>query len=130
MQTVADILKSKPNRTVHTILPGCSVFEAVTRMANESIGALVVLDGERIVGIVTERDYAQKVVLKAKTSGTTSVRDIMTAEVICVGPEQTSQECMVLMGRNRLRHLPVMEDGKLVGMISIRDLVNDIIANL
>jgi len=130
MQTVADLLASKPDRTVHTIAPAKSVLEAVTLMEKENIGALVVMEGDAIVGIVTERDYAQKMVVKAKASRNTPVRDIMTGAVICIRPDQTSQDCMVLMGKHRMRHLPVVENGKLVGMISIRDLVNDIIDNL
>jgi len=130
MQTVAKMLESKADRTVHTISPTNSVFEAVTLMAEKNIGALVVMDDEQIVGIVTERDFAKKMVLKAKASRETPVRDIMTASVICVRPDQTSQDSMVLMGKNRMRHLPVVENGKLIGMISIRDLVDDIIANL
>ena len=130
MQTVAEMLESKPDRTVHTITPASTVFEAMTLMAERNIGALVVMEGPQIVGIVTERDYAKKIVLKAKVSRKTPVRDIMTATVICVRPDQTSQDCMALMGKNRMRHLPVVENGKLIGMISIRDLVDDIIANL
>jgi len=130
MQTVADMLESKPDRTVHTITPTNSVFDAVTLMAEKSIGALVVMEGEQIVGIVTERDYVQKMILKAGKSRKKPVRDIMTASVICVRPDQTSQDCMMLMGKNRMRHLPVVDKGKLIGMISIRDLVDDIIANL
>jgi len=102
----------------------------VSRMAEMNIGALMVLEGEQIVGIVTERDYAQKVVLEARTSRETPVRDIMTAVVIHVHPDQTSTDCLKLMGAHRLRHLPVLENGKLIGMISIRDLADDIIANL
>jgi CBS domain-containing protein len=130
MQTVADILKSKTDATVHTIDPATMVFEAMQVMTDKRIGALVVTDGGEIVGIVTERDYAQKIALKERASRTTPVRDIMTSPVIHVCPEQTSEDCMVLMGRHHMRHLPVMEGGKLVGMVSIRDLVNDIIANL
>lgn len=130
MQIVADILRSKPDQTVHTIGPATMVFEAMQLMTKKRIGALVVTEGDEIVGIVTERDYAQKVALKARTSRTTPVRDIMTSPVIHVRPDQTSEDCMVLMGSHHMRHLPVMEGGKLVGMVSIRDLVNDIIANL
>lgn len=130
MQIVADILRSKPDQTVHTIGPATMVFEAMRLMTKKRIGALVVTEGEEIVGIVTERDYAQKIALKERTSRTTPVRDIMTSPVIHVRPDQTSEDCMVLMGSHHMRHLPVMEGGKLVGMVSIRDLVNDIIANL
>ncbi len=97
-------------------------------MAEKSIGALVVTEGEQVVGIITERDYARKIVLMARSSKETPVRDIMTSSIVKVGLGQTSQECMVLMTENRLRHLPVMEGGKLIGLISIGDLVKDIIS--
>lgn len=128
MKSVAHILKSKPDPTVYTIAPTDSVFDALKRMAEKSIGALVVTEGEQVVGIVTERDYARKVVLMARSSKETPVRDIMTSSVMYVRPGQTSEECMVLMTENRLRHLPVMDSGKLVGLISIGDLVKDIIS--
>ncbi len=128
MTIVAQILKSKPDQTVYTIMPTASVFDAVKRMAGKSIGALVVTEGEQMVGIITERDYARKIILMARASKETPVRDIMTSSVMYVRPDQTSQECMVLMTENRLRHLPVMDGGKLIGLISIGDLVKDIIS--
>ena len=128
MTIVAQILKSKPDQTVYTIMPTASVFDAVKRMAGKSIGALVVTEGEQVVGIITERDYARKIILMARASKETPVRDIMTSSVMYVRPDQTSQECMVLMTENRLRHLPVMDGGKLIGLISIGDLVKDIIS--
>lgn len=127
MTTVADILKSKADSTVHAVRPDDSVFEALQRMADKSIGALLVMDGESIVGIVTERDYARKIALKGRTSALTLVRDVMTTQVLFVKPVQTSEECMSLMTNNRVRHLPVVEDGKLLGIISIGDLVKEII---
>ncbi len=129
MKSVAHILKSKPDPTVYTIAPTASVFDALKRMAEKSIGALVVTEGAQVVGIITERDYARKVVLMARSSKETPVRDIMTSSVMYVRPGQTSEECMVLMTENRLRHLPVMDSGKLVGLISIGDLVKDIISD-
>ena len=129
MTVVADILKSKPEAVVHTIAPTDSVFDALQRMADKGIGALLVMEEGAIVGIVTERDYARKIVLKGRTSALTLVRDVMTSHVMFVGPTQTSEECMALMTDNRLRHLPVMsEDGKLLGLISIGDLVKGIIS--
>jgi CBS domain-containing protein len=130
MQTVADILSSKTDATVYTIAPQAMVYDAIEMMNDRRIGALVVRDGDEIVGIVTERDFTRKMVLKARTSRGTPVGDIMTSPVIVVRPEQTTEDCMVLMGANHLRHLPVVDGGRLVGMVSIRDLVNDIIANL
>jgi CBS domain-containing protein len=128
MKTVAHVLSSKPDQTVYTITPTASVFDAVKLMAEKSIGALVVKEGEKVVGIITERDYARKIVLMARSSGDTPVRDIMTSSVMYVRPDQASEECMVLMTENRLRHLPVLDGGKLIGLISIGDLVKDIIS--
>ncbi|MES2100752.1 MAG: CBS domain-containing protein [Pseudomonadota bacterium] len=128
MTTVAEILKSKGSTSVHTIDPAASVFDAVRLMAQQNIGALVVVERERVVGIVTERDYARKIVLMARASRDTLVREIMTSPVMYVHPHRTSAECMALMTENRLRHLPVMESAHLTGLISIGDLVKDIIS--
>jgi len=128
MKSVASILKSKPDPNVSTIAPTASVFDALKLMADKSIGALVVMEGEQVVGIITERDYARKVILMARSSKETPVRDIMASPVMYVRPDHTSEQCMVLMTENRLRHLPVMDSGKLVGLISIGDLVKDIIS--
>ena len=128
MTAVADILKSKGDAVVHAIEPYDSVFEALQRMADKGIGALLVMQGDEVVGIVTERDYARKVALNGRSSALTLVRDVMTTSVMFVKPSQTSEECMALMTDNRLRHLPVMEGSRLVGLISIGDLVKDIIS--
>ena len=128
MTTVTDILKSKASPTLHTVDPAASVLEAVHLMAQQNIGALVVVEHDQVVGMLTERDYARKVALRDRASRDTPVRDIMTSPVMYVHPLQTSEECMALMTENRLRHLPVMDDGKLVGLISIGDLVKDIIS--
>ncbi|MDB5743808.1 MAG: putative signal-transduction protein with domain [Polaromonas sp.] len=128
MTVVADILKTKPDNTVHAIGPDDSVFDALQRMADKDIGALLVLQGGAVVGIVTERDYARKIALKGRTSALTQVRDVMTTSVMFVKPTQTSEECMALMTDNRLRHLPVVEKDRLIGLISIGDLVKDIIS--
>jgi CBS domain-containing protein len=128
MSTVSQILKSKPDQAVQTISPSASVFDAVRLMADKNIGAVLVGEGASIEGILTERDYARKVVLMSKSSKDTPVREIMTAKVRYVRPEQTSEECMALMTENRVRHLPVMDNGKLVGLVSIGDLVKDVIS--
>src|SRR5713226_6497843 len=128
MKSVAHILQSKPDPTVYTIAPTASMFEALKLMAEKSIGALVVTEGEQVVGIISDRDCARKVILMARSSKETPVRDIMTSSVMYVRPDQTSEECMVLMTENRLRHLPVLDGGKLIGLISIGDLVKDIIS--
>ena len=128
MKSVAHILKSKADPTVYTIAPTASVFDALKLMAEKSIGALVVTEGEQVVGIITERDYARKVILMARSSKDTPVRGIMTSSVMYVRSDNTSEECMLLMTENRLRHLPVIDGGKLVGLVSIGDLVKDIIS--
>jgi len=128
MKSAAQILKSKPEQTVHSITPSTSVFDAVRRMAEKNIGALLVMEDVKIVGIITERDYARKIILMGRSSKETPVRDIMTSPVMYVRPDQTNEECMALMTDNRVRHLPVMDNGKLIGLISIGDLVKDIIA--
>ncbi len=128
MRSVAQILKSKADQTIYTIAPAASVFEAVKLMAEKNIGALVVIEGERIAGIITERDYARKIVLMARSSKDTLVREIMSPSVMRVRPDQGSVECMGLMTENRVRHLPVLDSDKLIGVVSIGDLVKDIIS--
>jgi CBS domain-containing protein len=128
MATVAQILKSKADQAVHAISPSATVFEAVKLMAEKNVGALVVGEGGRVDGLFTERDYARKVALMARSSKDTPVREVMTARVMCVSPERTSEECMALMTENRFRHLPVIDRGKLVGVVSIGDLVKDVIS--
>ena len=128
MATVAQILKQKAHRTVLTIAPQASVLEAVQLMAEKNIGALLVLDAGSVVGVVTERDLARKAFSLAKPAQDTPVSDIMTTQVMYVSPERTSDECMALMTENRFRHLPVLEQGRLVGVVSIGDLVKDVIS--
>jgi len=128
MKTVAHILRSKQHQTVYTITPEARVWDALKLMAEKGIGALVVVEGPRIVGIVSERDYARKVVLQGRSSEDTHVRDIMSSPVMYVRPDHTNEDCMALMTENRLRHLPIMDKGELIGLISIGDLVKDIIS--
>jgi CBS domain-containing protein len=128
MTTAAQVLRSKADKTTHTTTPSASVLDAVKLMAEQNIGSLLVMEGRTVVGLVTERDYARKIVLLARSSKETPVRDIMTSPVMYVRPDQTSEECMALMTENRVRHLPVMEDGTLIGVISIGDLVKDVIS--
>ncbi|MFM0628232.1 CBS domain-containing protein [Paraburkholderia xenovorans] len=129
MTSVAQLLKTKPNNTtVFTVGADDSVYEAIKLMAEKGIGALVVTDGDIIAGIVTERDYARKVVLMDRSSKATPVRDIMTKAVRFVRPDQTTDDCMALMTERRMRHLPVIDNDRLVGMVSIGDLVKNIIA--
>ena len=128
MTVVAEILKSKSDSIVQSIGPTDTVLEALRRMGDKGIGALLVMENDAIVGIITERDYARKIALMGRTSDKTLVRDVMTTSVLCVHSTQTSEQCMQLMTGKRLRHLPVVDDGKLLGMISIGDLVKDIIS--
>ena len=128
MTVVAEILKSKPDAAVHSIAPSASVLDALKSMAQLRIGALLVMEGQAIVGILTERDYARKIALMGRSSLTTLVSDVMTTAVMYVEPSQSSEQCMALMTENRLRHLPVVDAGKVLGMISIGDLVKNTIS--
>jgi len=120
------ILKEK-GRQVHTVDLEATVYEALVIMADKGIGALVVVDGEELVGIFSERDYARKVILAGRSSREMKVREIMSSEVLTVGPRSTVDECMRHMTDRRCRHLPVLEGGKVVGLVSIGDLVNWVI---
>jgi CBS domain-containing protein len=128
VKTAAHILKSKASQTIHTITPEASVFDAVKLMADKDIGALLVMAGTKVAGIITERDYARKIALMSRSSKETRVHEIMVSDVLYVRPELTSDECMALMTENRVRHLPVIDGDKLLGLISIGDLVKDIIS--
>jgi CBS domain-containing protein len=128
MKTVKELLRVKGYQ-VWSIGPDATVYEALTLMAEKDVGALLVLDSAgQLVGILSERDYARKIVLKGKTSRETPVREIMTEKVVWVRPDQTIEECMALMTNKHIRHLPVMEEGRLLGVISIGDVVKDIIS--
>lgn len=129
MKTVADILKAKPHAQLYSIWPTATVLEAITLMADKGVGALVVVEGETLVGIISERDYARKVVLMERSSYNTEVSEIMSTDVITVSPTHSNEACMLLMTDKRLRHLPVLEGERLVGLISIGDLVKDIISD-
>ena len=127
MKTVTELLDGKATRLL-SISPDASVFEALQLMAAKDVGALVVLEGERLAGIFSERDYARKVVLVGKFSKETAVRDIMTAKVLCVRPDQTVDQCMALMTEHRIRHLPVLDGSKVIGVVSIGDVVKELLS--
>ena len=122
MTTIKQILDTK-GYAVWSIHPQESVFAAIQQMAEKEVGALVVLEGDAVVGIISERDYARKVILKGRSSRETAVQDIMTPDVICVRLDQNVEECMTIVTERRIRHLPVLDSGQLVGIISIGDLV-------
>jgi CBS domain-containing protein len=127
MNTLSQLLSGKGHE-IWSIGPDDSVYDAIHLMAEKGIGALVVLDNETIVGIISERDYARQVILKDRSSKGTMVKDIMSADVICANPQQTIDECLALMTEKRFRHLPVMDGDKMVGLVSMGDLVKTIIA--
>ena len=127
MATVAQLLGHKP-KSIFGVAPDAPVLEAIRLMAEHGVGALLVMQGEALAGIVSERDYARKVILKGRSSSDTPVRQIMTAEVITVDPGFTTQQCMQIMTDRRVRHLPVVESGRVVGMLSIGDLVRSVLA--
>ena len=131
MITVKDILRGKGDdvASIITVTPDATVYEALKIMAEKNIGALMVLDGESVAGIMSERDYARKVILHGKSSREMLVREIMTSKVFSVSPDQSVQECMEQMTDKRVRHLPVMDGERLVGVISIGDVVKTIIAD-
>jgi CBS domain-containing protein len=126
MLTAQNLIEIKGN-DIWTISPEDTVYDALRLMARVDVGALLVTDGDRLVGIISERDYARKVILLGKTSKETLVEEIMTKNVISIHPMQTCEECMEIMTKNRIRHLPVVIDGDLVGVVSIGDVVKNII---
>lgn len=127
MKTVAQMLELKPAGII-SIKPDSPVLEALKLLAEKDVGAVLVMDGASLLGIVSERDYARKVALKGKSSSSIPVSEIMTAEVVCVTPQQTNEECMALMTQKRARHLPVIDNGQVIGVLSIGDLVKDAIS--
>jgi CBS domain-containing protein len=126
--TVGQVLKSK-GQEYWFVAPSTTVYEALETMADRNVGALLVVDGGKLVGMFSERDYARKVILKGKSSKNTVVRDLMTSPPICIGPEQSIHECMVLMTKNHIRHVPVTDHRGLLGVVSIGDIVNSIISD-
>ncbi|HYN54079.1 MAG TPA: CBS domain-containing protein [Methylotenera sp.] len=128
MKTLQQILDIKKHKEVISIAPNRPVFDALVILAEYKIGALVVLDGEKLVGIFSERDYAREVILKGKSSKTTHINEVMTAEVLSAKPTDTVEQAMSLMSEMRIRHLPIVENDKVVGVLSIGDLVKETIA--
>jgi CBS domain-containing protein len=128
MRTVRQILDDK-GRDVWSVSADTPVIEAIELLAEKEVGALAIKDGEKLVGILSERDYARKIILKGRSSQNTLTREIMTTKVVFTHLDMTVEDCMALMSGKSIRHLPVLEDGKLIGMVSIRDLLRAIIAD-
>lgn len=127
MKTIRQLLEGKSG-SLCTIGPGASVLDALKLMAEKNIGALLVVENDKLVGILSERDYARKVILQGKSSHDTPIKEIMTEGAVCVRPDNTVEECMALMTDKRVRHLPVVENEKLLGVLSIGDLVKETIS--
>ena len=128
MKTVAELMRAKPARVVK-VTPELSVLEAIKVLASEDVGAAIVMSGDRLAGILSERDYTRKVILKGRASDTTRVEEIMTPNVVVVSPRTHTRDCMALMTEKNIRHLPVVDEGRVLGLVSIRDIVGDIIAD-
>ena len=127
MKTVRDLLEGK-GRDVWSVAPDSTVYDALKLMAERGIGAVLVLDGKTVAGILSERDYARQVVLKGKASKDTPVREIMTTRVVFIGPERSAEDCMAVMADKRIRHLPVLDGDDLLGILSIGDVVKAVIS--
>jgi CBS domain-containing protein len=128
VKTARQLLQEKQRPGIFSVKPDATVYQALQLMAEKDIGAVLVMDGEALVGIFSERDYARKVVLQGKTSAGTPIADIMTRRVVFAKPEQTCEECMAIMSEKRFRHLPVIDGNTVLGVISITDLVREQIA--
>jgi CBS domain-containing protein len=127
--TVQQLLETKPSK-VYSVAPDATVLEGLKVMSEAKIGALPVIEGERLVGIFSERDYARRIILEGRHSKDTQIREVMTAGVCCVSPDETIKECMALMNKNRFRHLPVVQGEVVVGIVSIGDVVRAILMSL
>ena len=128
MRPILELLK-KRDAANWSLNPDDSVFDALQHMANHNVGAMMVMQQDRLVGVLSERDYTRKIALAGKSSRETKVKDIMTANVLTVSPQTRTRDCMALMSQNKIRHLPIVDAGKVLGMISIRDIMDDIIAD-
>ena len=126
MRPIVELLKQR-EATVWNLSPDISVFDALKRLADHNVGAMMVMEQDRLVGVFSERDYTRKIALAGKSSKDTLVKDIMTAKVLSVSAQTSTQDCMALMSQNKIRHLPVLQGDKVLGMISIRDLMDEII---
>ncbi len=128
MKPIVELLRNRAE-SIYRVAPDVMVFDALKLLSDYSVGAILVMDGEQLVGVFSERDYTRKVALQGKNSRETPVADIMTRNVIAVAPQTRTRACMALMSQHKIRHLPVVDNGKVVGMISIRDIMDDIIVD-
>jgi CBS domain-containing protein len=128
MRPILELLKKRES-AMWSLAPKDSVFDALQQLANHNVGAMMVMDQGKLVGVFSERDYTRKIALAGKSSKDTQVKDIMTPDVLTVSPQTRTRDCMALMSQRKIRHLPVVEGDKVLGMISIRDIMNDIIAD-
>jgi len=128
MRPITELLK-KRQTTIWSLQPDSSVFDALKQLADHDVGAMMVMEDGKLVGVFSERDYTRKIALAGRSSKDTLVRDIMTANVLMVSPQARTRECMALMSQKKIRHLPVVDGAKVLGMISIRDIMDDIIAD-
>ena len=126
-RTLRELLAAKPPGALSTT-PNASVYSALQLMADKGVGLLIVLEGEKLIGVFSERDYARKVELRGRTAKDTTVREVMTEKVVSVTPDNTVPECMALMNKHRIRHLPVVEGGKVIGVLSNRNLLEEVVA--
>jgi CBS domain-containing protein len=129
MKPVSELFKNRPNNTLWSLRPDDSVFDAIKILGEKGVGALIVMEKGKLIGILSERDYTRKIALLGKNSKETKVRDIMTANVLVVTPQTRTRQCMAIMAGKNIRHLPVVDGSTVIGMVSIRDLMNDIIAD-
>jgi CBS domain-containing protein len=127
MKPVSELVKTGPQQVI-SVKPGDSVLDAIRVLAENDVGAVTVMDGGKLVGMFSERDYTRKIVLQGRSSKDTKVAEIMSANVIAVSPQTRTRECMRLMTEKNIRHLPVVDNGRVIGMVSIRDIIGDIIA--
>jgi len=128
MRPILELLKKRES-TMWSLAPNDSVFDALQHLATHNVGAMMVMEHGKLVGVFSERDYTRKIALAGKSSKDTQVKDIMTPDVLTVSPQTRTRDCMALMSQKKIRHLPVVEGDKVLGMISIRDIMNDIIAD-
>lgn len=126
-EPISSLLATRPPREIWRVSPDDTVFDAIKLMSEKNIGAVLVMKGDKLVGILSERDYARKVILRGRSSRETSVNDVMTAELVCINPTTSIESAMTLITQRHIRHLPVMESDRLVGIVSIGDLVKRII---